>query len=780
MKIFYGNADDAGCGFYRCFLPAQVLGHRGHMTSVSPPGTRASLINNEDIAVFQRHYRPLTQRLILQKKRSGIKTTFELDDDLWAIASDNPAFPVYDSQSVGKREYEFQLKNNDKNIRFLKPLTVMRDIIRMVDAVTVSTVPLAKRLGQWNKKVYVAPNGVIPVAKQEPLGDMPIIRIGWSGSMHHMEDLKPAASALKRLMREDSRIHMVIIGWVHPFFQEEDFRNRIEVYPWIKNVHGHSIRSAIVPVHIGIAPLEYNEFNLAKCIDAGTLITTRNRGIVTASELIVGENVLNGDNWVEIRAKEISQERQGVLITTEMGYQIKLTPEHRMMVNGEWTTADKISIGDTMALSPEKSCEIPGYQMCPWPADGRQAKNKAEDYAFASSEDSPVVCMSERWGRVLGAFVGDGSVGGKGRIEISCDGIDEDWIELLMSDFRAIGFNPTTETHKMFDGKVLRRRGVRVHSAHFGRFLKSIGLAEVKPNGNLRRIATIPDFIWNSKRTVISEFLSAYFEADGTCSKSGTSVEALSKNEDLIRGIQRLLLLFGIQAIVRPRTYSDQNGRKGTYWHLRMNRASSDIFYKEIGFKSKRKSGSLREIYSKPHSNAYKPIAWEDKVASIEGCTVTPVDIQVDGSVFTAAGFVSHNSNLKLLEYGINTTCAIAQDIYPYCTTIENQREGLLVKKHDESSWYEAIKWAIENPVERRDMARRLRDLVYDKYTIDKVIIKHEEIYEKILKDKFNPRVPKKIYPLDITDSRDRFGDMIYREGGGKIELPQPQQRVNG
>jgi hypothetical protein len=38
-------------------------------------------------------------------------------------------------------------------------------------------------------------------------------------------------------------------------------------------------------------------------------------------------------------------------------------------------------------------------------------------------------------------------------------------------------------------------------------------------------------------------------------------------------------------------------------------------------------------------------------VVSIEPVEINPVDIQVEGSEFIAAGFVSHNSHLKALEF---------------------------------------------------------------------------------------------------------------------------------
>src|SRR5262249_49184110 len=143
-------------------------------------------------------------------------------------------------------------------------------------------------------------------------------------------------------------------------------------------------------------------------------------------------------------------------------------------------------------------------------------------------------------------------------------------------------------------------------------------------------------------------FLAGYFEADGW-SHRGT-VGLTSKSEGLIRDIQRLLLLFGIIARVAQRQNRAQNGFEGTYWSLTMRRAAVDVFAKEIGFRSVRKAAKLADAVGRPHSNAYRPMAWLQRVTAVEPCTVNPVDIQVEGQVFLVAGFVSHNSHIKPLE----------------------------------------------------------------------------------------------------------------------------------
>lgn len=264
MRIHFNNADKAGCGFFRCYLPAMLLRELGHTCTVDFPGSPASLANEEEISIFQRHFSPQVQRIITQKKLIGIKVGFELDDNLWDIAKDNPAYAAYSTEAVIKREYQYNLEHPDDKKTFLRPLTAMKDFIRVSDFVTVSTAPLAKRLERFNKKIFVLPNGIIPAGYLEPLGPMHTVRIGWHGSMHHMNDLKPAAYALTQIMRERPNVILVIMGWMHPMFSAKEFEGRIEYYPWFKEPQMHIIRSAMIPLHIGLAPLEPNAFNISK------------------------------------------------------------------------------------------------------------------------------------------------------------------------------------------------------------------------------------------------------------------------------------------------------------------------------------------------------------------------------------------------------------------------------------------------------------------------------------------------------------------------------------
>lgn len=631
MRTVVYPSDSFGCGSFRAIWPGQHLAAAGHDVEVVGPGDRRvrvimdghtvrDVLVDADVVVLQRVTHAYMAQAVGVMRAKGITVIVDVDDDLSSIHPSNPAWAVH-RPGAGLHSWH--------NLALA---------CRNASLVTVSTPALLDVYARHGRG-HVLPNYLPDMYYGIERQDSDVV--GWPGSFHsHPNDPEVVGGAVARLVDEGAT-----------FVMRGDPTGAGRAFGLAADPPGGGVAieewpAAVASLGIGIAPLADTKFNAAKCVDSSMRICTH-RGVVEAAEIRTGDQVWR-DGWKAVEAVEHDIPRPGFEITTEGGYRLRLTPEHRMLVNGEWTQAKDISVGDSMAMEPEPVGPT-NLVRAPWPADSRMNRREDVDYsAFLTAPDGPRVDISPRWGRFLGAFVGDGNCGQSTQIQISCDGQDQDWIDTLMDDFRAFGLTPRTETKTMFDGTVLRRRGVRVASAHLLRVLNSFGLAEDRPNGRPIRKPCVPEVIWRSPREVIAEFLAAYFEADGHTTNSGVS--AVSKDEQLIRDVQRLLLLFGIVSRVGARTHRAQNGFSGEYWHLTMGRAGADVFAKEIGFRSERKRARLAAITERPHSNAYRPLNWAPKVTEVKPCMVTPVDIQVEGSEYIAAGFVSHNSWLKPLE----------------------------------------------------------------------------------------------------------------------------------
>lgn len=389
-----------------------------------------------------------------------------------------------------------------------------------------------------------------------------------------------------------------------------------------------------------------------KCLDAETRVATR-RGALRLIELIPGDEVWRDGRWRLVEAVIRSPRRAGIEVATDGGRKLRLTPEHRLWADGAWRRADSFIIGTCLSTGPESPGELP-LQRCAWPPAHRATRTGiAPD--FANAPDAPSVEITERWGRFLGLFAGDGSCSAKGRVAIACDGQDADLIASIMEDVRAMGLAPGTEAVTTRNGQVLRRRVVYVPSVQLVRFLVSLGVADWStPDARYpRRIVCVPEVIWRSPRGVIAQFLAGLFEADGSVSHRGV-VSLTSKDGDFLSDVQQLLGMFGVEAVVSKQRASQRGSYSDrVYWSVRLRRAAMDVFAKEIRFLSLRKNAILDAVVARPWGPRVQHPRWQERITELRPCELDPVDIAVDGSVFMARGFVSHNCDIEGAEYEV-------------------------------------------------------------------------------------------------------------------------------
>jgi hypothetical protein len=170
-----------------------------------------------------------------------------------------------------------------------------------------------------------------------------------------------------------------------------------------------------------------------------------------------------------------------------------------------------------------------------------------------------------------------------------------------------------------------------------------------------------------------------------------------SKSEDLARDIQRLLWSIGVPSIVRwcrgPQRspYADR-----FYWQVWLRLEETKLFALHSGFLSERKRAKLDDIISRDAArrsqvnkngdrrgctaNGVQAIRWADQIELIEPCQVSPVDIQVEGEAYSAAGIHSHNSAIKVIEYGARGIPVVASDCPAYREVIDHGVNGFLVR----------------------------------------------------------------------------------------------------
>ena len=712
MRLLTINADNGGCGKYRIFEPANavvaqfpdIFVSHSRMIDISRAATY-------DAVIIQR---PLFQgyaEAIPEMQRRGTKVIIDIDDDLTDVHPENYVYANLQPETSPRSNWEHALK-----------------ACELADLVICSTDTLASKFKSAHGGSVVInnylPDSILGIHGKHHAGR---IRIGWAGhTQTHPNDLPAVGSSIRNAVRK-SKAEFVVLGGGPQV--PEQVRLETSQFRTIPSAPITQYYKTIADnFDVGIAPLELTDFNEAKCLDKDTKVLTQT-GIRNIGDIKVGDKVYDRHgNLKEVLGRSIEPTRTGLSITTEDGYSIALSKEHRLLVNNQWVHGVDMSIGDTLHLSTITH-SIRNYVQVNWPSDSRMTRGiELSGQEFTSKEDTPKITITPRWGRILGAFCGDGCFAGKTSICFSCDGIDQDWIDLLIEDIDQIGVRATNVEKKMFNGTILRKRDIRIASAHLIRFLQSLGLSYYKENGHPKRLVKVPDVIWNSPLDVVAEFLSGYFEADGTTHSSGVS--ATSKDIDFLQDIQKLLLMFGIQSKLTQKKSHSQNGYEGVYGLLTLGKYASVIFQERIGFKSQRKQNKLAVICDRKPSNATKAMRFNQKIVLIEEVEITPVDIQVEGEEFIANGFVSHNSWLKMLEYaGLGIPAigsATTENIHLHDAGI-----GLIAQTHGD--WNRAISLMISSDRKREKLGEDSRKIVKEKFTYSKNAWRWAEAWRSVL-----------------------------------------------
>ncbi len=180
--------------------------------------------------------------MIAYYKDQGKKLVLEQDDRI-VVEDDNP---------------------HKKHHELTQASKVIEITASMADMVTCSTPRLAEDLKKYNQNVVVLPNYMdmrrwdLP-NKQTNTGEQ--IRIGWGGSITHIEDIKMILPALHKIYSEFNNVIFVFVGDPRIADYMEGLPSEVMIgVPfdgWPAKLH--SLR-----LDIGIAPLRNTEFNLNK------------------------------------------------------------------------------------------------------------------------------------------------------------------------------------------------------------------------------------------------------------------------------------------------------------------------------------------------------------------------------------------------------------------------------------------------------------------------------------------------------------------------------------
>lgn len=276
MKVtFIADRPDAyihGIWFHRIHQPAKALEMRGHATRQISIGTfTEEQMEWPDVVVFGRtypqQYDPIKD--MREFKKRGKRVIYDMDDDFWQVAKDNPSKLV---SSALKDQYEGMIKE--------------------ADAVITPSNVLAKKFKKYfKKKIFICPNGVnLEEYLERPHLDKPLT-IGYMGASSHWKDLQIIGEVMKDLSKKydfiftiygltgepiESAMYFYRKTLLNNFAPEKNeyYRSALEFYKTLSGMTMYHTPFMPPELHpktmsgcdfdIGLAPLEDTVFNRGK------------------------------------------------------------------------------------------------------------------------------------------------------------------------------------------------------------------------------------------------------------------------------------------------------------------------------------------------------------------------------------------------------------------------------------------------------------------------------------------------------------------------------------
>jgi ribonucleoside-diphosphate reductase alpha chain len=379
------------------------------------------------------------------------------------------------------------------------------------------------------------------------------------------------------------------------------------------------------------------------CVTGDTLISTEN-GLVPAEELyeqgaaqdVVVDGRLSEESLKEASSVYATGEKDVYELTTEEGYSLRLTADHRVMTDDGWVEAENLDSGDTVHIQNRKG-------------SFGQHGSAAE-------------------GRTLGWLVGDGHLKhGEERAVLNFYDEDNEVAESFAADVNEVVREPAgnadyevgvSEINRDDDYRGAAAVEQRVRSSRLYEYAEQAGLAEEK--------LQVPDAVMRGSEEMARGFLQALFTADGGVqgnAEKGNSVRLTSVSTELLEDVQQLLLNFGIASKIYEERHEageqempDGNGGAATYERqadhdLAIAKDNLVRFQEEIGFLLDSKSEALAKRLDSYDRGPYAE-RFEATVESVErDGHETVYDLtEPETNSFVANGLVVHNCGEQPLE----------------------------------------------------------------------------------------------------------------------------------
>ncbi len=386
-------------------------------------------------------------------------------------------------------------------------------------------------------------------------------------------------------------------------------------------VHQKAAFNSPVWFNIGVA----GEPQQASACQPWHALVSTPEGLVPIGALVeqgaAGAKVFDAHGLTSVVAGKANGVKTVLRVSTAEGYVLEVTSDHLVWRvapegGGEFVEAGRLRPGDHLEWHHTDS----------W-GDGQITREAVAEAALAG------------WIQA-GGFIVD--VGGKGVAggEVTVTGEpEEQWVRRAVADALPqvrVAERPGTATPR--GGRRLRLEG-----SGLAAFVKRWGLDRQGAD------AQVPDGLFTAALPVAAAYLRSLFQAEGWVSSSGSVVGLAMASEPVVRGVQSLLLRFGIFSRVRPVAERRANG--GLFWVLNVTVATDGHrFADEIGFVDPARTADLDVALRKVSADA-APSVRPVEVAAVDVAGAMPVyDIQTESGEYLSGNLRVHNCFILAVE----------------------------------------------------------------------------------------------------------------------------------
>jgi ribonucleotide reductase alpha subunit len=455
-----------------------------------------------------------------------------------------------------------------------------------------------------------------------------------------------------------------------------------------------------------------------QCLIADTHVHVDGKGVVSIADVEPGDEIRqrDGDGHRTQRVEETHayDDAPVARLETEAGIDLTGTPNHELLVDGEWTRIDEIESGDTLTVrlgwlpDADETTELTSVASGGRWTEARTVSNDAilelyaeghSDYEIAAElgvhatsvgqyrqqqslepNGQPVKAVTQPTqlttdlAELVGMWVGDGSK-------------HEDGIRFHLNREENLE-HADRLCRRLFDEGLDWRwdegcYDAVLHSHEIKRWwLANFG--DAKPDA---ASASVPEQVWRADHETVAAFLRGLFSTDGSLQKEQYP-RLWTASEDLLDGVQQLLLGLGIPAMTWEYDSEDRE-----YYNVGpTGEVGLCSFADWVGFIDARDDEIARTLdettFRGTTVGTVRDDTWEVPVETVEEVgTSTVYDVTVaDDPEYVANSVVSHNSGggmgyafWRLRPYGdpVGSTGGIASGPITFMRTYDQMCETI-------------------------------------------------------------------------------------------------------